>query len=114
MQEARNLSAHERRMQRMAERARKLEAQNVGDKEWFMRGEADSGLCLYSMLSTARALLTAQGGFAPHKICHDSRQLHIWAGWLQVSGGMIRYKCPDMGPANTPCLRLPACMGGGR
>ncbi len=44
-QEARNLSAHERRMQRMAERARKLEAQNVGDKEWFMRGEADSGLC---------------------------------------------------------------------
>ena len=45
-QEARNLSAHERRMQRMAERARKLEAQNVGDKEWFMRGEADSGLSL--------------------------------------------------------------------
>jgi len=31
-------------MQRMAERARKLEEQNVGDKEWFMRGEADSGL----------------------------------------------------------------------
>lgn len=31
-------------MQRMAERARRLEAQNVGDKEWFMRGEADSGL----------------------------------------------------------------------
>ena len=31
-------------MQRMAERARKLEAQNVGDKEWFMRGEANSGL----------------------------------------------------------------------
>ena len=43
-QEERDLSAHERRMQRMAERARKLEEQNVGDKEWFMRGEADSGL----------------------------------------------------------------------
>lgn len=42
-QEAKNLSAHERRMQRMAERARRLEEQNVGEKEWFMRGEADSG-----------------------------------------------------------------------
>ena len=34
----------------MSERARKLEAQNVGDKEWFMRGEADSGQHLSSML----------------------------------------------------------------
>ena len=44
MQEARALSAHERRMQRMAERARRLEEQNVGEKEWFMRGEAGSGV----------------------------------------------------------------------
>lgn len=44
MQEARALSAHERRLQRMAERARKLEEQNVGEKEWFMRGEAGSGV----------------------------------------------------------------------
>ena len=43
MQEAQALSAHERRLQRMAERARKLEEQNVGEKEWFMRGEAGSG-----------------------------------------------------------------------
>ena len=41
-------------MQRMAERARKLEAQNVGDKEWFMRGEADSGPSL--VLSEAVSL----------------------------------------------------------
>ena len=42
-QEARSLSAHEQRMQRMAERAQRLEQQNVGEKEWFMRGEAGSG-----------------------------------------------------------------------
>ena len=42
-QEAQSLSAHERRMQRMAERAQRLEQQNVGEKEWFMRGEAGSG-----------------------------------------------------------------------
>ena len=42
-QEAQSLSAHERRMQRMAERAQRLEQQNVGEKEWFMRGEAASG-----------------------------------------------------------------------
>ena len=33
-------SAHERRMARMAERARRLEEENLGEKEWFMRGEA--------------------------------------------------------------------------
>ncbi|CAK0787054.1 hypothetical protein CVIRNUC_010270 [Coccomyxa viridis] len=43
-QEAQSLSAHERRMQRMAERAQRLEQQNVGEKEWFMRGEAGSGV----------------------------------------------------------------------
>ena len=42
-QDAQSLSAHERRMQRMAERAQHLEQQNVGEKEWFMRGEAGSG-----------------------------------------------------------------------
>lgn len=30
-------------MMRMAERVRALEGQNMGDKEWFMRGEANSG-----------------------------------------------------------------------
>ena len=43
-QEAQHLSAHERRMQRMAERAQRLEQQNVGVKEWFMRGEAGAGV----------------------------------------------------------------------
>ena len=52
-QEAQSLSAHERRMQRMAERAQRLEQQNVGEKEWFMRGEAGSGARLQpSDLST--------------------------------------------------------------
>ncbi|EIE20541.1 Mpp10-domain-containing protein, partial [Coccomyxa subellipsoidea C-169] len=37
------LSTHERRMARMAERVQALEAQNMGDKEWFMRGEAKAG-----------------------------------------------------------------------
>lgn len=37
------LSSHERRMARMAERARALEAQNMGDKQWFLRGEANAG-----------------------------------------------------------------------
>lgn len=37
------LSAHERRVLRMAERARKLEEENMGEKQWFMRGEAKAG-----------------------------------------------------------------------
>ena len=37
------MSAHERRVARMAERARALEAQNLVQKDWFMRGEAGAG-----------------------------------------------------------------------
>ncbi|BDA50529.1 probable U3 small nucleolar ribonucleoprotein protein MPP10 at C-terminar half [Coccomyxa sp. Obi] len=37
------LSTHERRMARMAERVRALEAENMGDKDWFMRGETSAG-----------------------------------------------------------------------
>ena len=37
------LSAHERRVLRMAERAHKLEEENMGVKQWFMRGEAKAG-----------------------------------------------------------------------
>lgn len=37
------LSGHERRMLRIAERARKLEQENIGEKEWYMRGEAGAG-----------------------------------------------------------------------
>ena len=40
---AQQLSSHERRVARMAERARALEAQNMGDKQWFLRGEANAG-----------------------------------------------------------------------
>lgn len=36
-------SAHERRMARMAQRARALEAQNMGAKDWTLRGEAHAG-----------------------------------------------------------------------
>ena len=42
-QDVEGLSAHERRVLRMAERARKLEEENMGDKQWFMRGEAKAG-----------------------------------------------------------------------
>ena len=38
------LSTHERRMARVAERVRALEAQNMGDKDWFMRGETSAGV----------------------------------------------------------------------
>ncbi|CAL8464926.1 g4461 [Coccomyxa elongata] len=37
------LSTHERRMARMTERVRALEAENMGDKDWFMRGETSAG-----------------------------------------------------------------------
>lgn len=37
------MSAHERRVARMADRARKLEEENLGEKQWFMRGEARAG-----------------------------------------------------------------------
>ncbi len=36
----------------MAERVQALEAQNMGDKEWFMRGEAKAGARL-NLLSPA-------------------------------------------------------------
>lgn len=39
-----SMSAHERRVARMAERARKLEEENLGEKQWFMRGEAKAGV----------------------------------------------------------------------
>ena len=58
-QEARSLSAHERRMQRMAERARRLEQQNVGEKEWFMRGEAGSGARLQPSGLSSQSFVSA-------------------------------------------------------
>lgn len=38
------MSAHERRVKRMAERARKLEEENMGEKDWHMRGETRAGV----------------------------------------------------------------------
>ena len=60
-QAAQNLSAHERRMQRMAERAQRLEQQNVGEKEWFMRGEAGSGARLKHSDLSSQSLSSAVG-----------------------------------------------------
>jgi len=37
------LSAHEQRVARVAQRARRLEEENMGEKDWFMRGETKSG-----------------------------------------------------------------------
>ena len=37
------LSAHERRLARVADRARQLEEANIREKDWFMRGEAAAG-----------------------------------------------------------------------
>lgn len=45
-----NMSAHERRVLRVAERARKLEAENMGEKDWHMKGETRAGL-LFSQLN---------------------------------------------------------------
>lgn len=44
------LSAHEQRVARMAQRARRLEEENMGEKDWFMRGETKAGACLSSSL----------------------------------------------------------------
>ena len=49
------LSAHERRVLRMAETARKLEEENMGDKQWFMKGEAKAGM--HTCCSQASLLL---------------------------------------------------------
>ena len=38
------MSAHERKVARMAERASKLEEENMGEKQWFLRGEARAGM----------------------------------------------------------------------
>ena len=46
------LSAHERRVLRMAERARKLEEENMGQKQWFMRGEAKAGRAAFPCSSS--------------------------------------------------------------
>ncbi|KAK9823286.1 hypothetical protein WJX72_001624 [[Myrmecia] bisecta] len=37
------LSAHERRLQRMQQRIERLQEAAMGEKDWFMRGEADAG-----------------------------------------------------------------------
>ena len=37
------MTAHERRLLRVSERARKLEEENMGEKQWFMQGEARAG-----------------------------------------------------------------------
>jgi len=39
----RKLSGHEQRLARMGQRARRLEEENMGEKDWFMRGETKSG-----------------------------------------------------------------------
>lgn len=55
------LSTHERRMARMAERVRALEAENMGDKDWFMRGETSAGVlaCRQRLLRNTIYMLTA-------------------------------------------------------
>lgn len=52
------LSGHERRVQRMANRAQMLEAQNLAEKEWFMRGEAAAGDFFFFLLQLAFARST--------------------------------------------------------
>ncbi len=49
-------------MARMTERVRALEAENMGNKDWFMRGETSAGV-----LACAQRLFVTQ-------ICADRRQ----------------------------------------
>ena len=37
------LSQHERRQARLQERIARLEAENIGEKDWFLKGEAGAG-----------------------------------------------------------------------
>ena len=37
------LSQHERRQARLQERIAHLEAENIGEKDWFLKGEAGAG-----------------------------------------------------------------------
>ena len=41
--EGAGLSAHERRLARMAARIARMEEANMGEREWFLRGEASAG-----------------------------------------------------------------------
>ena len=66
------VSAHERRMARMAERTRRLEEENLGEKEWFMRGEAGAReipphACLPPSEGTPKLLL----GCEPYPVSSD-------------------------------------------
>ena len=42
------LSTHERRLARMAARIARMEEENMGEREWFLRGEAGAGAPLRS------------------------------------------------------------------
>lgn len=69
------MSAHERRMKRMAERAKVLEQRNIGDKEWFMQGETHAGAVPY---------------FALHS--HDRLYMVLWIAFV-LNGGVHAHMC---------------------
>lgn len=51
------LSAHQRRLLKVAERARRLEEENLGNKEWYMTGEAGAGALLNHACNASQSTL---------------------------------------------------------